>query len=366
MFKLHKILEDWITENTAGVLGLTGRKWGASLVEIHCNQRGVTGITALLSNLHSMCMFKEVHHHVAFITGHPPFWSRGGIQHQNPTITLHTLSNAQRVERVLAGWMGTFIASHTFLHVPERWVAEAVGAQRVTLAPGPRGPQHQLKVIQWTAELLVQLDGSILGKTVSLVTVGAVESAGFGLDVLHEAVALATTRQGLPTGSNGGKGDFHQLIHAGDGIHKIVKLPLEDIQSMLQDLLEVGLTLCDKVKLLLNSAAYGGQHQLCICFVVAMYQDNAQIGWLQLASILYCHIVPLADVVDVDGDTGISTNAMFLHEGDELGLGQVVRGAGLLFHQLDLVYCVSVSTFTNWHSLFQWDALPRHHLCVAW
>lgn len=51
----------------------------------------------------------------------------------------------------------------------------------------------------------------------------------------------------------------------GDGIHKIVKLPLEDIQRMLQDLLEVGFTLCDKVKLLLNSAAYGGQHQLCIC-----------------------------------------------------------------------------------------------------
>lgn len=34
------------------------------------------------------------------------------------------------------------------------------------------------------------------------------------LDVLHEAVALATTRQGLPGGSDGGKGDFHQLIHA--------------------------------------------------------------------------------------------------------------------------------------------------------
>lgn len=41
--------------------------------------------------------------------------------------------------------------------------------------------------------------------------------------------------------------------------------------------------------------------------VVAMYQDNAQVGWLQLASILYCNIVPLADVVDVDRDAGIST-----------------------------------------------------------
>lgn len=51
VFKLDQILEDWITENTAGVLGLASRKWSASLVEVHCNQRGITGITALLSNL---------------------------------------------------------------------------------------------------------------------------------------------------------------------------------------------------------------------------------------------------------------------------------------------------------------------------
>lgn len=51
VFKLDQILEDWITENTAGVLGLTSRKWSASLIEVHCNQRGITGITALLSNL---------------------------------------------------------------------------------------------------------------------------------------------------------------------------------------------------------------------------------------------------------------------------------------------------------------------------
>lgn len=43
------------------------------------------------------------------------------------------------------------------------------------------------------------------------------------------------------------------------------------------------------------------------CLVVAMYQDNAQVGWLQPAPILYCHIVPLADVVDVDRDAGIRT-----------------------------------------------------------
>lgn len=83
------------------------------------------------------------------------------------------------------GWWAvvniTFPFCLTFLHVPEWRVAEAVGAQGVALSPRPWSPQHKLKVIQWTPELLVKLDGSILGKTVGLVTVRAVESAGLGL-----------------------------------------------------------------------------------------------------------------------------------------------------------------------------------------
>lgn len=51
MFQLHQILENWITEHTAGVLGLTSRKWSASLVEVDCDQRGVAGVAAVLSDL---------------------------------------------------------------------------------------------------------------------------------------------------------------------------------------------------------------------------------------------------------------------------------------------------------------------------
>lgn len=51
----------------------------------------------------------------------------------------------------------------------------------------------------------------------------------------------------------------------GDGIYKVVKLPLEYVQSMLQDLLKVGLAQCNEVQLLLHCTAYGRQHQLCIC-----------------------------------------------------------------------------------------------------
>lgn len=44
-----------------------------------------------------------------------------------------------------------------------------------------------------------------------------------------------------------------------------MELPLEDVQRVLQDLLEVGFTERDEVELLLHSATYGGQHKLCIC-----------------------------------------------------------------------------------------------------
>lgn len=37
------------------------------------------------------------------------------------------------------------------------------------------------------------------------------------LYVLHEAVALSTARQGLPSSSDGREGDLHQLIHACKG-----------------------------------------------------------------------------------------------------------------------------------------------------
>lgn len=37
-----------------------------------------------------------------------------------------------------------------------------------------------------------------------------------------------------------------------------------------------------------------------------MHKDDAQVGWLQLASVLHGDVVPLADVVDVHRDAGIS------------------------------------------------------------
>ena len=57
----------------------------------------------------------------------------------------------------------------------------AVGAQRVALAPGARRPQDQLEVVQRAAQLLVELDGAVLGQRVGLVAVRAVQAARLGL-----------------------------------------------------------------------------------------------------------------------------------------------------------------------------------------
>lgn len=52
MLELHQILEDRITKNAARMLRLARRKRSTGLVKVYCNQSGIAGVTALLSNLH--------------------------------------------------------------------------------------------------------------------------------------------------------------------------------------------------------------------------------------------------------------------------------------------------------------------------
>lgn len=64
-------------------------------------------------HLHLVSVLEEVHEHVAPVTGHPPLWSRGGVQNQNSGLTLHTLTDAQSAQGVLAGRVGALVAAHT-------------------------------------------------------------------------------------------------------------------------------------------------------------------------------------------------------------------------------------------------------------
>lgn len=53
------------------------------------------------------------------------------------------------------------------------------------------------------------------------------------------------------------------------------------------------------------------------------------------------YVVPLADVVDVGGDAGISADTVLLHQSDQLCLGEVIRRGGL-------AWCVERRVWGRW------------------
>lgn len=68
-----------------------------------------------------------------------------------------------------------------------------------------------------------------------------------------------------------------------------------------------------------------------------MYKDNAQGCGFESATTGDRHVIPLTDIVDVDGDAGISPDAVFLHQRDKLRFRQVVGRTGVLLHHLNLL-----------------------------
>lgn len=67
------------------------------------------------------------------VASHPPFWVGSWVQHQNPRLTLHTLTHAVLDQRVLTGRMSALVAAKLFTHVRKRRIVEAVRAERETL-----------------------------------------------------------------------------------------------------------------------------------------------------------------------------------------------------------------------------------------
>ena len=67
-----------------------------------------------------------------------------------------------------------------------------------------------------------------------------------------------------------------------------------------------------------------------------MYQHHPKGCGFESPPSLDADIVPLTHVVDVDRDAGISADAMFLHQGDQLSFCQVVWWGGLPLGELRL------------------------------
>ena len=73
--------------------------------------------------------------------------------------------------------------------------------------------------------------------------------------------------------------------------------------------------------------------------LISMHQDNSEIGRLQFSAANDGDVVSLADVVDVDGDAGIRSNAVLFHQSYQLGLSQVVRWTCMFLYHLNLTTC---------------------------
>lgn len=73
--------------------------------------------------------------------------------------------------------------------------------------------------------------------------------------------------------------------------------------------------------------------------LISMHQDNSEIGRLQFSAANDGDVVSLADVVDVDGDAGIRSNAVLFHQSYQFGLSQVVWGTCMFLYHLNLTTC---------------------------
>lgn len=82
-------------------------------MEVYHNQRSVARLAALLRNLHLMGLLKEMHHHAALVAGHAPFRAGVGVKDKHACLTLHTLTDAERVKRVWTGGVGALVTAHT-------------------------------------------------------------------------------------------------------------------------------------------------------------------------------------------------------------------------------------------------------------
>ena len=60
--------------------------------------------------------------------------------------------------------------------------------------------------------------------------------------------------------------------------------------------------------------------------LIAVNQDDAEIGRSKLSSRINRYVVPQSNVLNMDGDGGICSNTMFFHQRNQFRFRQVVRG----------------------------------------
>lgn len=69
--------------------------------------------------------------------------------------------------------------------------------------------------------------------------------------------------------------------------------------------------------------------------VVAHDQTDAQLARYQVPLVPQSHVLPVLDRLDVLGVGGVRPYPVFVHQGNEIGLGQQIRRRGLLLEHLE-------------------------------
>lgn len=106
-----------------------------------------------------------------------------------------------------------------------------VWTEWVALSSGSRRPQHQLEVIKGATQLFVELNCTVLWKTVGIITVRAVQTTWFGLErecnsSEHLYGQFKTCRK---------SGSDHSDLHCIEKLHQASPFPLLPMKCFLDN-----------------------------------------------------------------------------------------------------------------------------------
>ena len=257
--------------------------------------------------------------------------------------------------------MQAFIAAHSREAFKGR-VVVAEGTQHEGGANEPlrvaQREQEEIKTIQRTFQLLVQLDGSVWREIVPTthfsrqpsrdVALAAVQAWRRTLHVLHKPLANSTAREWLARLRQQRELRFKQRVHAlevtqnpithRDVFFEEHELLLEHLQGMIHHILQLRLSLCNQRAFLLDIASNRRQHQFRIDVVIPVDEHDSQLGRNQCTYPSHPHpihtmrsdghVVALHDIGDVHGNGRVRADSVLLHQADQFAFGEIARRAG--------------------------------------
>eukprot|EP00053_Salpingoeca_punica_P017138 m.164035 g.164035 ORF g.164035 m.164035 type:complete len:373 (-) comp17125_c0_seq1:1850-2968(-) len=248
----NELVEDAVAEDASAVLGEAAGERRVVLVEVDIEECGAALLADLTAGAHLVGVLEEADDDVAGVAEHLPLGSAVWVEDEHALLALDAGADTVLRQSVLAGRVGALAAGRVLAHAVKGREVVAVRAQRVGLAARAGREEHNLKAVQRALEIHVGADLAVLRHRVRLLAVRAVQAAGLGRNILHEAQALAAARQRLARRSERREGHLKELVHLRNLARKVNELPEKHVQRILQHLPVVRLALGNEVELLFH------------------------------------------------------------------------------------------------------------------